>query len=151
MGRNNLVYSQNGLTLTKGFESCRLTTYLDIGGVPTNGWGHTGPDVFMGQTITQATADANLLSDLQRFVNDVNNEVTVPLTQGEFDALVDFTFNDGNGAFMGSTLIKMLNAGDYAGAAAQFVRWDHAAGQVVAGLLRRRTAEAQEFTGDING
>ena len=63
----------------------------------------------------------------------------------EFDALVDFAFNCGCGAFAGSTLLKLLNAGDYPGAAAQFDVWDHASGKVVAGLLRRREAETQEF------
>ncbi len=140
-----MTYSQDGLKLTEGFESCRLTAYRDIKGILTIGWGHTGPDVFEGQTITQEQADALLLQDVQNAVNHVNHLVTVTLTQSEFDALVDFAFNCGCGAFAGSTLLKLLNAGDYPGAAAQFDSWDHAAGKVVAGLLRRREAETQEF------
>ena len=71
--------------------------------------------------------------------------MTVPLTQNEFDTLADFAFNAGCGAFAGSTMLKLLNAGNYAGAAGQFELWDHAAGKVVAGLLRRRDAEEAEF------
>jgi lysozyme len=146
-----MQYSQQGMNLTEGFEACRLIAYQDIRGIWTIGWGHTGPEVCEGLTWTQEQADAQLLADLQRFVDDINNEVNVPLTQGEFDALVDFTFNDGNGAFMGSTLLRLLNAGDYDGAAAQFPSWDHAAGVVVAGLLRRRQAEVALFKGQDNG
>ena len=69
----------------------------------------------------------------------------VPLTQGEFDALTDFVFNCGCGAFAGSTMLRLLNAGDYQSAAGQFDLWDHAGGQVVAGLLRRREAETREL------
>ena len=98
-----------------------------------------------GQHATQEQADALLLQDVQNAVNHVNHLVTVTLTQSEFDALVDFAFNCGCGAFAGSTLLKLLNAGDYPGAAAQFDVWDHASGKVVAGLLRRREAETQEF------
>lgn len=152
MGRNNLVYSNYGNTLTKGFEQCRLSSYQDAKGVWTNGWGHTGPDVYPGQTITQATADANLASDEQKAVDCVNDVVQVILTQHEFDALVDFTFNAGCHAFATSTLLTKLNTGDYAGAAAQLPLWDHAGTQVLAGLLKRRTEEMNEFnTGDING
>jgi GH24 family phage-related lysozyme (muramidase) len=71
--------------------------------------------------------------------------VKVSVTQNQFDALVDFVFNLGQGKFAGSTLLRGLNAGDFSGAAAEFVKWDHAGGQVVPGLLRRRLAEAQLF------
>ena len=142
-----MEYSHDGLCLTKGFESCRLTAYQDIKGVWTIGWGHTGTDVVPGLTITQEQADALLLHDVQNAVNHVNHLVTVDLTQGEFDALVDFAFNCGCGAFAGSTMLKLLNAGDYHGASEQFERWDKAGGKVVAGLLRRRLAEEKEFNG----
>ena len=75
----------------------------------------------------------------------VNLYVTIALTQGEFDALVDFVFNLGGGSFEHSTLLVMVNQRNFAAAAAQFERWDHAGGQVVAGLLRRRLAEEAEF------
>ena len=152
MGRNNLVYSNYGNTLTKGFEQCRLVAYWDaFGKVWTIGWGHTG-GVYEGMTCTQAQADAWLASDEQSAVNTVNDEVEVILTQHEFDALVDFVFNDGGGNFRSSTMLTMLNAGNYAGAADQLLLWDHSGGQVLAGLLKRRTEERNEFNkGDING
>jgi len=141
----NMQYSKNGLSLTESFESCKLTAYQDIRGIWTIGWGHTGPDVFEGLTITPVQADALLLRDVQSAVNRVNALVMVSITQSEFDALVDFAFNCGCTAFAGSTMLKLLNHGDYSGAASQFDLWDHASGVVVAGLLRRREAETQEF------
>ena len=149
-----MQYSKNGLLLTEGFESCRLVAYQDIRGIWTLGWGHTGPEVCEGLTWTQDQADAQLLADVQSSVAAVNADVTVPLTQDEFDALVDFAFNVGNTALRNSTLLKKLNAGDYAGAANEFYRWDKAAGQVIAGLLRRRQKETDLFNtpdGATNG
>ena len=139
-------YSKNGLALTEQFEGCRLTAYQDIKGILTVGYGHTGKDVTEGLTITQGQAEAFLSLDIYRAVNNVNALVTVPLTQNEFDALVDFNFNCGVNAFAGSTMLVLLNKGDYAGAAEEFAKWSHASGVVVAGLLRRRLAEKSEFT-----
>jgi lysozyme len=141
----NMSYSQSGLALTEGFESCRLAAYQDLKGVWTIGYGHTGPDVNDGLTITQDQADALLLADVKNAEDHVNNLVTVALTQAQFDALVDFAFNCGCAAFAGSTMLKLLNQGDYSSAAAQLDLWDHASGKVVAGLLRRRQAETDEF------
>jgi lysozyme len=140
-----MEYSKSGLQLTERFESCKLTAYQDTGGVWTIGWGHTGPEVVAGLTITQEQADAWLADDTEYAVDAVNYLVTVPLTQAEFDALVDFVYNVGRANFFKSTLLAKLNAQDYAGAAAEFDRWDHVGGKVVAGLLRRREAEKQEF------
>jgi len=138
-------YSKDGMKLTEGFEECRLTAYQDIKGIWTIGWGHTGTEVQNGLVWTQDQADAALLSDVQRAVAAVNLLVTVSLTQNEFDALVDFCFNCGNTAFKNSTMRTLLNAGDYAGAANEFAKWDHASGKIVAGLLRRRQAETDLF------
>ncbi len=142
---SNFVYSKAGLKLTERFESCRLTAYPDIRGIWTIGWGHTGPEVCQGLVWTQAQADAQVVIDTQNAVNHVNRDVTFPINQNEFDALVDFAYNVGCGALAGSTLLKDLNAGDVAAAAAQFEDWDKAAGKVIAGLLRRRLAERNEF------
>jgi lysozyme len=142
-----MEYSKNGLALTESFEGCKLTAYQDVRGMWTIGYGHTGPEVCAGLVWTQAQAEAALLADVQNAVTHVNSLVRVALTQPEFDALVDFTFNAGGGAFANSTMLKLLNAGNYQGAAAQFDRWDMAGGQVVAGLLRRRQSETQEFQG----
>ena len=147
MGVNNLTYSTKGLSLTEQFEGCRLTAYQDQVGVWTIGYGHTGPDVTAGMTITIDAAQALLGKDVSSAADCVNNLVEVTLTQEEFDALVDFVFNLGAGAFRGSTMLRDLNAGDFTSAAAQFDMWDHAGGAVVAGLLRRRQAEAELFEG----
>ena len=138
-------YSKTGEELTKRFEGLKLSAYRDSVGVLTIGYGHTGPDVFEGQTITEEEADALLVQDTQDAVAAVNRLVTAALTQGQFDALVDFVFNLGAGRLEGSTLLELLNEGDYEGAAAQFERWSHAGGKVLAGLLRRRQAEADLF------
>lgn len=137
-------YSRNGLQLTEQFEGCRLTAYQDQVGVWTIGYGHTGFDVHEGMTITQAQAEAYLRADIEAAAA-VNRLVTIAITQDAFESLVDFTFNLGVGALMHSTLLRKLNAGDFAGAAAEFEKWDHAGGQVVAGLLRRRLAEEALF------
>lgn len=146
MGLNNLTYSGNGMALTEQFEGCCLTAYQDQVGVWTIGYGHTGPDVTPELTITQEQAEALLAQDVGSAAACVNNVVTIQLSQSEFDALVDFVFNLGSGAFTGSTLLRDLNAGNFAAAAAQFDSWDHAGGAVVAGLLRRRQAETALFS-----
>ncbi len=143
---HNFTYSKDGLLLTESFEGMRLTAYHDTGGVLTIGYGHTGKDVVIGLTITPAEADRLLLGDVRHASDVVNRLVTWPgLMQTEFDALVDFSFNAGCGAFAGSTLLKDLNMGKLAEAAAQFEAWDHVGGMVVAGLLRRRIAEEKLF------
>jgi lysozyme len=139
-------YSDAGLDLTEESEGCRLVAYQDSVGVWTIGYGHT-QGVHAGMTCTQAQAEVWLREDIMSAIADVNRLVKVPLTQGEFDALVDFDFNLGGGALRGSTLLRLLNAGDHASAAEQFERWDKAGGHVLAGLLRRRLAEEAEFKG----
>lgn len=140
-----MLYSKSGLHLTESFEQCRLTAYKDQGGIWTIGWGHTGPGVVEGLTCTQAQADSWLLLDIANAVMVVNHLVRVALTQDEFDALVDFTYNVGGSNFWHSTMLKKLNAGDYAGAANEFDKWDHVAGKAVQGLFRRREKERLEF------
>jgi lysozyme len=149
-----MQYSKDGLHLTEQFEGVRLTAYPDpaTGGDPwTIGYGHTGPEVHSGMTITQEQAENYLMQDVAKAAADVNAKVTVEITQGEFDALVDFAFNCGCGNLNGSTLLKKLNAGDYEGAAHEFEKWDMAAGKHMAGLLRRRQAEELLFLKDIHG
>jgi len=122
-----------------------------VKGIWTIGFGHTGPDVHVGMIITQGQAEALLGLDILKASNAVNRLVTVQLTQGEFDALVDFVFNVGAGHFAGSTMLKLLNQGDHAGAAEQFDRWSFAGAVQIAGLLRRRQAETAEFTSGDTG
>lgn len=151
MGVNNFIYGKEGLTLTEQFEGCRLSAYQDQVGVWTIGYGHTGPEVCAGMTITAEQAEALLAQDVKSAADCVNRVVSVALTQEEFDALVDFVFNLGSGSFAQSTLLQLLNAGSFAAAAAQFDRWDQAGGAVVAGLLRRRQAETALFEEGLGG
>lgn len=143
--------SANGIAVAHYFEQCRLVAYPDPGskdGKPwTIGWGHTGPEVVKGLVWTQAQADAAFVVDIARFERVVIREVIVPLTQGQFDALVLFAYNVGSAAFTQSTLLRLLNARDYAGAQAQFKRWNKNDGKVMRGLIRRRAAEECLFAG----
>ena len=139
-----MTYSEEGLQLTEKFEGLRLTAYKDSVGVPTIGYGHTR-GVAMGMTCTQEQAEQWLQEDVQIAVDAVNRLVTVELTQNQFDALVDFTFNLGVGSLQRSTLLKLLNAGNYSGAAGEFKKWNKAGGQVLAGLTKRRQAERDLF------
>jgi lysozyme len=145
-----MQYSGAGMALTERAEGCRLAAYQDSGGVWTNGYGNTH-GVVPGSTISQEQAVADLRRNIHNSVNDVNQLVTVQLTQGEFDALVDFDFNLGRGNLARSTLLVALNAGKYHQAATRFERWDRCDGSVLAGLLLRRLAEQAEFTGGNDG
>lgn len=140
VGRINAV----GLELIKDFEGLRLNSYQDAVGVWTIGYGHTrtaGP----GQRITDAQATALLREDVANFENAVTQAVQVPMTANQFAALVSFTYNVGSGALNRSTLLRKLNAGDTLGAADEFLRWNRAGGQELAGLTRRRIAERELF------
>lgn len=140
-----MITSEFGKTLIKASEGLRLKTYLDTGGVPTIGWGHTGPDVIKGQTISTAEAELLLTIDLQKFETAVMRLVHVPLNQNQFDALVCLSFNIGIQALADSTLLRMLNARNYAGAADQFLRWNKVDGVSLPGLVKRRAAERSLF------
>lgn len=136
--------SEVGLTLIKDFEGCRLESYRDSAGVLTNGYGNTH-GVVPGSTITQAQAESDLLSNVAGAEYVVNTVVKVQLNQNQFDALVDFVFNLGSGNFQSSTLLRLLNQGNFTGASNEFPKWNHAGGVVVEGLTRRRLAEQALF------
>ena len=156
--------NQAGLDLIKRFEGLRdgnpttvnLDPYLDPVSIWTIGWGHAirvGNDFLRGSqnksraralypggiTITQA--EVILRGDLMDTCRDVEAAVTVPLNDNQFAALVSFTFNLGIGNLRKSTLLRLVNAGDFAGAAQEFKKWNRAGGQVLLGLTKRRTAE----------
>lgn len=139
-----------GRAFIQGWEGYRAEAYLDQGGVPTIGWGHTGwyspsVPVALGQTCTLAQAEAWFTADTASACAEVNVGVSVPITQPQFDALVDFTYNLGAAAFAHSTLRRDLNEGDMLGAANEFLRWDYCAGQPDPGLENRRKAERTLF------
>ncbi|HIC8784591.1 TPA: lysozyme [Enterobacter hormaechei subsp. steigerwaltii] len=141
--------SENGIALIKEFEGCKLTAYQDSVGVWTIGYGWTQPvdgkPIRAGMTIKQETAERLLKTGLVSYESDVSRLVKVGLTQGQFDALVSFTYNLGSRSLSTSTLLRKLNAGDYAGAADEFLRWNKAGGKVLKGLTRRREAERALF------
>lgn len=147
--------SATGLKLVKHFEGCErrrsdgnLEAYPDVAGIWTIGYGHT-LGVVPHQVISQAQADALLVEDMRRHENNVRGLVKVPLSQQQFDALVCFDFNVGS--LNVSTLLKLLNAGNYVAAADEFPRWNKARDATtkvlveVAGLTRRRKSERHLF------
>lgn len=141
--------SPKGIALIKSAEGLRLKAYPDpgTGALPwTIGYGSTS-GVTRNMVITEAQAEQMLAEDLVRFERIVERLVRVPLNQGQFDALVSFTYNVGEGNFTKSTLLRKLNAGDATGAAEQFSRWVNAGGKVLPGLVKRRAAERSLFLG----
>lgn len=145
---NNFTYSKNGLSLTENFEGCKLNAYQDSVGVWTIGYGRAY-GVKRGDSCTQEQAEQYLTQDVWEAANAVNRLVTAVISQNEFDALTDFVFNLGQGNFASSTMLKLLNDGDHGAAADEFKKWSRAGGVQVAGLLRRRLAEAAMFKGDV--
>lgn len=141
--------SNNGIALIKNFEGCELKAYQDLVGVWTIGYGWTQPvdgrKVAAGMTIDQSTANRLLKCGVVQFEQGVSQRVTISINQNQFDALVSFAYNLGLRSLSTSTLLRKLNAGDYLGAADEFLRWDHAGGKALAGLTRRRTAERSLF------
>lgn len=135
---------ERGLAIIKRTESLRLEAYPDTGDVPTIGWGHTR-GVALGLTCIETQAEAWLREDCADAEDAVSQYIAVPLSQNQFDALVSFTFNVGGGALRTSTLRKMLNAGNYVGAADQLLRWNKDNGVVLNGLVTRRAAERNLF------
>ncbi len=143
--------SMNCVQVMHHYESCSLKAYPDPGssdGKPwTIGWGHTGPEVVKGLVWTQAQADAAFTQDLEKFERAVEKLVVVPLTQGQFDALVSFTYNLGESSLRTSTLLKKLNAKEYSAVPEQLARWNKNDGAAMKGLTRRRAAEAALWNG----
>lgn len=141
---------KKGLELIKSFEQLRLKAYKCPAGIPTIGWGHTGPDVTMDLLITRDHADRLLEEDVGDVERGLIPLLKHPATQGQFDAMVSLAFNIGVKAFAGSTVLKKFNAGDSLGAAKAFTLWNKARVNghglmELPGLTRRRQAEAALF------
>ncbi|WP_309091730.1 lysozyme [Phenylobacterium sp.] len=143
--------SQAGIDLIHSFESFQPKAYRDPGsrdGLPiTIGWGSTsdeqGRPIKLGDVWTRERADARFAKDLEKYERGVLDALAgAPVTQGQFDALVSFAYNVGLQALRESTLLKLHKAGDYGGAHRQFGRWVKNDGKTLAGLVRRRAAEA---------
>lgn len=120
----------------------RIKTGDKVRGTLTIGYGHTGPDVKPGMTISEERALDLLRADLDIFEAAVTRAVTVPLTDNQYAALVVFGFNIGETAFKKSTLLKKLNAGDYDAVPGELMKWTKSKGKKLAGLVNRRSAEA---------
>ena len=142
--------SDKGLNIIKQFEGFRSKPYLCPAGVPTIGYGSTvypnGRAVTLKDApITENDAHQILLATVKKYEDAVNRYVQVKLTQNQFDALVDFTYNAGIGNLQKSTLLKRVNAGDFVGAKREFAKWIYGAGKPLKGLINRRAAEADLF------
>lgn len=136
----------------KSNEGCRLTSYRDPAGVWTVGYGSTrlasGNPVMRNVRITQEQADDLLTSELERLRGTLAQYIRVPVTEGQFIALIDFAYNCGEGSLRRSTLLKLLNAGKVVNAGYEFRRWTRAGGKELPGLVRRREAEKKIFLGE---
>ncbi|NEQ44817.1 MAG: lysozyme [Leptolyngbya sp. SIOISBB] len=137
--------NEDGIIIVKSFEGLELQAYQDSVGIWTIGYGHTSmagpPQVVPGMVITEAEADEILRRDLDLFEAGVTRGLTIATNSDQYSAMVSFAFNVGLGAYRDSTLLRKHNAGDFAGAADEFLRWVNAGGQFLPGLLRRRRAE----------
>jgi lysozyme len=134
-----------GIALNEGYSD---STIIPIkGDVPTIGFGTTD-GVKLGDKITPPKALARALQDVQKFEGAIKKCVVVPLHQYEYDAYVSLSYNIGSGAFCSSTLVKKLNAQDYAGACQEILRWDRAKGIKIKGLTNRRQQEYQKCIGN---
>lgn len=142
--------TDKGRNLLKEFEGFRSAPYRDVKGVPTIGYGAThyanGEPVTMNDPdITLAQANELLKRMIPQYESIIDRLVTVPLNQNQYDALVLFVYNIGEPQFGKSTLLRLLNAGDYDGAAKQFSRWKYSGGKVFKGLVTRRAKEKALF------
>jgi len=145
--------SQEGIdSLLKKFEGCKLKAYRCPANVCTIGYGHTSaagaPTVTDGMTITQKQADDILRRDLVKYETEVFNMLHQPLTQNQFDVLVDFAYNAGINALRTSTLLKKVNAAQFGDVPTELMKWTKGGGKVLPGLVRRRQAESAWWTAD---
>lgn len=148
----NLTISEAGVNLIKKYEGLKLKAYLCPVGVPTIGYGHTktvsAADVRNGKVITEQVADALLRADIKSFEKVVSKLIKVEINQNQFDALVSFVFNVGEGAFAKSTLLRKINAKDRS-ASDEFIKWVNGTvnGKKVQlpGLVKRRAEERDLF------
>lgn len=139
--------SHLGVSFIKGFEGYSSTPYQDVAGIWTWGYGHArrlGED--LPASVTREEAEAQLEMDIIPAEKCINQVVKVPINQNQFDALCSFVYNVGGAAFSGSTLLKKINASQMDDAENEFMKWSHAGGKVVQGLLTRRQAEAKLFS-----
>ena len=141
--------SLEGIDLIKRFEGLRLTAYLCPAGIPTIGYGQTGPDIKLGMTISEAQAEALLANALVKYEQAVE-KYAGKAHQNQFDAMVSLCYNIGVGNFSKSSVARLHKAGQYTGAAAAFLLWNKAGGKILAGLVNRRKAERNLYLGEAS-
>jgi lysozyme len=146
-GTINMNISEEGKSLIKKFEGCKLEAYLCSANVWTCGWGATR-NVKEGDSWSQSYADERFDGDIVEFEDYVNKYVEVPLNQNQFDALVAWVYNLGPNNLKESTMLKVLNEGKYELVPSEIKRWNKAGGEVLEGLERRRLAESMLFQGN---
>ena len=146
LGVNNMHISDEGVMLVKKFEGCKLEAYQCAAGVWTIGYGSTH-GVQKGDVWAQEKAEMMLIDELEEYGNHVDELVSVPLNQCQFDALTSWCFNLGPSNLRSSTLLQVLNHGNYEDVPHQIKRWNKVSGKVNDGLIRRREAEALLFEG----
>ena len=144
MIRNKMKISEDGLELIKKFEGCETTAYQDSVGVWTIGFGHT-KGVEEGQTCSIEDAESMLADEMDEYEGYINNMVKVELQQHEFDALVAWVYNLGPTNLGESTMLKVLNGGQFDRVPEEMNRWTRAGGKILEGLVRRRQAESLMF------
>jgi lysozyme len=158
-----MLMSQRGQAMLEQWEAFKLHVYKDSAGLPTIGVGHlltkseltsgkiiiNGVAVRYANGLTQQQVNDLLAQDLKPAEQAVTSGVKVALNQNQFDALTSFAFNVGTGAFSGSTLLKVLNQGQYNQVPAQLMRWKHSGGQVTQGLINRREDEIKLWDGQV--
>jgi len=144
MIRNKMKISEDGLELIKKFEGCETTAYQDSVGVWTIGFGHT-KGVEEGQTCSVEDAESMLADEMDEYEGYINNMVKVDLQQHEFDALVAWVYNLGPTNLGESTMLKVLNGGQFDRVPDEMNRWTRAGGKILEGLVRRRQAESLMF------
>jgi GH24 family phage-related lysozyme (muramidase) len=145
--------TQAGIELIKRFEGFSHTVYICPADYPTIGYGHVVKPQEREQFasgITPEQAETLLRQDVQTAERAVLRLITVPLTDGQFDALVSFTFNLGAGALQRSTLRRKVNRGDHANVPAELRKWVWAGGRKLKGLVKRREAEAVLYATTLN-
>lgn len=146
--------TEEGLALIRASEGFRGQAYRDAAGLWTIGYGHTSmagpPQVTPGLRVNREEADAILARDVEKFVAGVREAVTVPLNDAQFSALVSFAYNVGLGALRSSSVLKAVNAGDFAAVPQRLALWVKAGGRTLPGLVKRRAAEGALFSGGVS-
>lgn len=129
-----------------GLEGREYVPYKDVVGIITVCDGHTGKDIILNKRYSDAECDALTKADLERIAKQVNTSIKVKTTETQLAAIYSFSYNVGANAFINSTMLKKLNAGDYSGACDELKRWVYAGGKKWKGLINRRDVEYEVCT-----